>query len=81
MSITACALTFVPVTWLIIVKKVTFCNGSSQVMKPGSPLSTRNQAKEHAMEASVISCCKEIHDAIISRQVDVDHLGFSRAYS
>jgi hypothetical protein len=31
------------------------------------------------MEASVISCCKEIQDAAIGRQGDVDHLlGFSR---
>jgi hypothetical protein len=64
------------------MKKVTtFCSGSSQVMKPWSALSTRNQVEEHAMEASVISCCKEIQDATISRQVNVDHLlGFSRAY-
>jgi hypothetical protein len=34
------------------------------------------------MEATVIPCCKEIQDATISSQVDVDHvLGFSRAYS
>jgi hypothetical protein len=40
------------------------------------------QAEENAVEAFVISCCKEIQDATISRQVDVDHLlGFSRAYS
>jgi histone-lysine N-methyltransferase SETMAR len=38
--------------------------------------------RENAMEASVISRCKEIQDATIGRQVDVDHLlGFSRAYS
>jgi hypothetical protein len=47
----------------------------------GSPLSTRNQAEEHAAEASVNSCCKEIQDATIGRQVDVDHLGSSKAYS
>jgi hypothetical protein len=38
--------------------------------------------EEYAMEASVISCCKEIQDASIGWQVDVDLLlGFSRAYS
>jgi hypothetical protein len=34
------------------------------------------------MEASVISYCKEIQDATIGWQVDVDHLpGLSRVYS
>jgi hypothetical protein len=48
----------------------------------GSSLSVRNQVEEHAMEAFIISCFKEIRDATISRQVDVDHLlGFSRPYS
>jgi hypothetical protein len=37
---------------------------------------------KHKMEASAISCHKEIQDTTIGRQVDVDHiLGFSRAYS
>jgi hypothetical protein len=29
----------------------------------GSPLSTRNQAEKHAMEAPITSCCKEIQAA------------------
>jgi hypothetical protein len=33
------------------------------------------------MEASAISCCKDIQDTNIGRQVNVEHfLGFSRAY-
>jgi hypothetical protein len=48
----------------------------------GSPLSIRNQAEEHAIEASVTSCCKEIQDVTIGKVVHVGHLlGFSRAYS
>jgi hypothetical protein len=48
----------------------------------GSSLSTRNQVEEHTTEASIITHCKKIQEATISRQVDVDHLlGFSRAYS
>jgi hypothetical protein len=35
-----------------------------------------------AMEASIISCGKEIQDATVSRKVDVDRLlGLSRDYS
>jgi hypothetical protein len=30
--------------------------------------------EEHAMEASIISCCREIQDATSGRQVDVDRL-------
>jgi hypothetical protein len=38
--------------------------------------------EEHAMEVSVISCCKEIEDTNIGRKVDVDHLlEFLTAYS
>jgi hypothetical protein len=38
--------------------------------------------EEHALEASIISFCKEIQDTTIGRQVDVDHLlEFSRTYS
>jgi hypothetical protein len=63
-------------------KVTTFCIGSSQLMKPGFTSSTRNQVEEHAMKGSIISCCKEIQDTCIGRQVDVDHLlGFSKAYS
>jgi hypothetical protein len=52
------------------------------MMKQGSLLLTRNQAEEHAMKGSIISCCKEIQAATIGRQVDIEHLlGFSRAYS
>jgi hypothetical protein len=48
----------------------------------GSQLSIRNQAEEHAIEASVTSCRKYIHDATIGKQVDVDQLlGLSSAYS
>jgi hypothetical protein len=42
-----------------------------------SPLSNGNQTVEHAMEISIISSYKEIQDTFFSRQVDVDHLGFS----
>jgi hypothetical protein len=78
MSVSACAQTFIPGSCLIIVKVTTSCSKLSQ----GSSLSTRNKAEEHAMEASIISCCKEIPDATIGRQVDVDYLlGFSRAHS
>jgi hypothetical protein len=43
---------------------------------------TGDETWEHAMEASVISCCKEIQDKTIGKQVDFNHvLGFSRAYS
>jgi len=47
-----------------------------------SPLQARKQAAEYAMEASIISCSKDVQDATISRKVDVDRLlGLSRAYS
>jgi hypothetical protein len=43
--------------------------------------STTNQVEEQAMKASVVSSWKKIQDVTIGRQVNVDHLGFSRAYS
>ena len=39
-----------------------------------SPLRARKQAAEYAMEASIISCSKEIQDATVRRKVDVDRL-------
>jgi hypothetical protein len=51
-------------------------------MKTGFTTINQIQTEVHAMKAPIISCCKEIQDATIGRQVDVDHLlGFSRAYS
>jgi hypothetical protein len=75
--------TFLPASWLIITRKVTtFCNGYSQVMKPGFTSINQKPCEEHAMEASVIYCCKEIQDTTIGRQVNVHHLlRFSRACS
>jgi len=47
-----------------------------------SPLRAQKQAAEYVMEASIISCSKDIQDATIGRKVDVDHLlGLSKAYS
>jgi len=39
-----------------------------------SPLRAQKQAAEYAMEASIISCSKEIQDATVGRKVDVDSL-------
>jgi hypothetical protein len=43
-------------------------------MKPGFALSNRNQAQEHTIEESIISCCKEIQNSTKGEQVGVDHL-------
>jgi hypothetical protein len=52
-------------------------------MKPDfTTINHKPSGKDYAMEASIISCCKEIQDTTIGRQVDVDHLlGFPSAYS
>jgi hypothetical protein len=61
------------------MKKVTFFSGSSQVMRRGF-ITINQKPSRRALEVSIITCCKEIQGAIISRQVDIDHLlGFSGA--
>jgi hypothetical protein len=67
----------------IIAKKViTFCNGSSQVMKPGFTTVKQKPSRRTCNGSICISCCKEIRDITINRPFDVDYLrGFSRAYS
>jgi hypothetical protein len=81
-NISTCVSTSVPATCFAIVKVTLFATNRNRWWNLGSPLSTRNHAEQHAMETPVISCCNEIQDVTIGRQVDADHLlAFSRAYS
>jgi hypothetical protein len=70
--------TFLPATSLVTVK-VTFITGDETWAHHYQP---ETKWKKHAMEASIISCCKQIQDTTIGRQDDVDYLlEFLRAYS